>query len=195
MSSTDTAPAPPTIRIHIRRSVFAAAVASTALNPDTLASVATIRFENAVFQPTLGLELTNAGRVSITFPDARTLQIVVSPDRRRLVRGQRVGVFAPSLTILNNLDVRLDEPAIALVGELAHTKGLGEISVQVSGRTGLSVLSPAATSLPFAVPVPAAATPEPATPPASDSSAPRLLRPALPSRLARRVRPSRPSPA
>lgn len=191
MNSIDPVSPPPSLRLHIHRSVFAAAVASTALNPDTLASVATIRFENAVFQPTLGLELINTGRVSIAFPDARTLQIAVPPDRRRLVRGQRVGVFAPSFTILNNLGVRLDEPAIALIGELAHTKGLGELSVEVSGRTGLSVLSPAATSLPFAVPVPTAA----ATSPAPGSSAPPPLRPAFPSRIARRLRPSRLSPA
>lgn len=197
MNTIDPGPPPPTLRLHIRRSVFAAAVAATALHPDTLASVATIHFENAVFQPTRGLELTNTGRVAIAFPDARTLQIAVPPHRCRLVRGQRVAVFSPSVTILHHLGVRLDEPAIALVGELTHTKSLGELSVQVSGRTGLSVLSPAATSLPFAVPVPAPAPttrPAPSTSP-PDSSAPRPSRPPLPARLVRRRQPRRLDPA
>lgn len=179
MSAPDSPP--PSLRLNIQRAVYGAAVAAPALQPDTLASVATIRFENAVFEPTLGLEFTHTGRVSIAFPDARTLQILVPPDRRRRVRNQRVGVFAPSFTLLTHLGVRLDEPAIALVGELTHTKGLGELSVQVAGRTGLSVLSPAATSLPFAVPVPAA-----------DRAGPRLSRRAArPGPVVHRLQPER----
>lgn len=152
MSPPDTTP--PTLRLNIRRTIAAGLVKPDGLVAGTLATLATIKFENAVFQPAHGLEFTGSGGVAISFPDPSTLQIAVRPKAQRIVRGDPAAVFVPSVTVLKNLGVLLSDPAVALIGEMTHTMGLGEVALSVVDSSDGCILGASATSRPFALKTP-----------------------------------------
>lgn len=153
MNTPDPTP-PPTLRLNIQRTITAGLVKPEGLAVGTLATVATIKFENAVFQPANGLEFTGSGGVAISFPDPSTLQIAVRPKAQRIVQGIPAAIFVPSVTVLKNLGVLLSDPAAALVGEITHTQGLGEIKLNVVDSADGCTLSASAGSRPFALKTP-----------------------------------------
>ena len=165
MSSAATNQPLPTLRLHIRRSIVAAAVRQNALAADTLATVATVKCENAVFQLTSGRELSGNGDVLISFPDPSTLQVAVRPGAKRVVHGLPAAVFTPSITVLKNLGVLLSSPAVALIGEMTHTRQLGELSIQVVGSSDGCVLEASCACRPFALALSGPLRPVAPTPP------------------------------
>lgn len=145
---------PPALRIHIRRKLIQGIVSREALSAGSLDSIATIRLVNAVFQPAGGLEISCRGGVIISFPGPGTLQIAVQPRSHRLIQGSPAAVFAPTLIVLSNLGVELNSPAVLIVGEMNHTRLLGELSLSVEGGADHSLLPASESSCPFALGIP-----------------------------------------
>ncbi len=154
MSSTDPAPPPPTLRIDIKRTLTGGTLAYSALPAGSPVAIATIRFENATFQPNGGFQFAGNRWTSISFPDASTLQISVRPASQRLVQGNPAAVFAASLSTVTKLGVLLSEPAAALVGEISHNQHLGNLVLGVSDSADSCTLPAAIASRPFALKAP-----------------------------------------
>ena len=142
------------LRVNIRRRLVDAALLQSVLAPQPFNSIAAVRLENGTFQPAAGLSLTCHGNVRLCFADPSTLQIIVTPLSQMVVRGEPVVHFGPTLILISNLAIALHSPAIALVGEMTHTRFLGEMSIAVAGSSDAGLLPPHAKSRPFALKMP-----------------------------------------
>ena len=155
MPPTETAaPSRPTLTLNLRRLILAGAIRQSALGGDHLASVATIKLDNATFQLAGGLNFSGLGAVSISLPDPSTLSISVPFSLLQMVHGQVVATFKPGLTRLKGLGVLLRAPAVAVTGEMTHTKGLGVLKLTSADRTDGCQLSATDASRSFALKVP-----------------------------------------
>jgi hypothetical protein len=142
------------MRLSIRRTLIDGAIRQRALAPEPLNSVATIKLENAIFQLSDGLTFSCRSGVKVILTDRNTLQIVVTPSSQTTVKGEPVVMFGTNLIVVSNLGVRLNGPAIALLGEMSHTRLLGELSISLVGGADSGVLSAHDKSRPFAIKLP-----------------------------------------
>lgn len=150
-------PDPPpasSLRVNLRRRLVDAAILQSALAPEPFNSIATVRLENGTFQPGAGLSLTCHGQARLCFADRSTLQIIVTPISQAVVRGEPVVLFGPALILVSDLAIALNSPAIALVGEMTHTRFLGEMSIAAAGSPEAGLLPPRDQSRPFAIKLP-----------------------------------------
>jgi hypothetical protein len=149
--------APPSLRVNIRRRLVDAAIRQSVLAPESFNSIATVRLENATFQPAEGLSLACNGNVRLLFADRSTLQIIVTPLSQTVVKGHPVVHFGPNHISVSNLGIELNAPAIAVVGEMSHTRFLGYMSISPTGGPEAGLLPPKDSTRPFAIKVPSLA--------------------------------------
>lgn len=155
MPTTEPADPPrPTLTLDLRRQIIAAAIRQSALGGDGHTSVATIKLDNATFQLAGGLNFSGVGAVSISLPDPSTLSISVPLSTLQVVQGQVVASFKPGLTQLKGLGILLRAPAVAVTGEMSHTRGLGMLSLTSADHTDGCKLPPTEASRSFALKVP-----------------------------------------
>jgi hypothetical protein len=158
---TDPSVSLPSLRLDVHRTTQPGYMRESALDGER-GFAACVRLENAVFQPLGSAEIICAGAVRISFPNPRTLRIASCQVARRVAHGVPLAVFGATSVRLRDLGVLAEENAIALVGEITHSRLPGEWSLSLRGLAEVCHLTPTAVTRPFAFPLPRRAPAEPA---------------------------------